>query len=365
MATDHNTDHNIGYNTDRRSAFVLLAMLAWFVGISPHLVDWALTGTPPDALVWNMTHYHVTYPDFGFLRRGLVGTLMAPVFAPLPDGGGAEYAVMLGIDAGLGLTLAILAARLFLPPCDAAPGQRFFAVAILIAPVGMMQMGYDAARLDHVNFVLVAFAAAAVLRGRTWLAALLMVAALLVHEAVLFYGVPVVAALALRRSWTEAATIALPALLTAAALVLWGGTEADLATALPPEVALAASVWTRDMLEPARGFPASHYLVAAYMALLPLLLLRRHYRLNGAAPDLLLLAPAATLALFVLGVDYGRWAHCLFFAVLIVIAAAPTLGRSRGADLRPLPVRLAILPWLLPLGPIGIAVLYPFLPWIV
>ena len=118
------------------------------------------------------------------------------------------------------------------------------------------------------------------------------------------------------------------------------------------------------MLEPARGFPPLHYAIAAYMALLPLLLLHRHYRANGAAPDLLLLAPAATLALFVLGVDYGRWAHCLFVSVLMVIAAAPALGRHRGADLGPLPVRLAILPWLLPLGPIGIAVLYPFLPWI-
>ncbi|RFU11804.1 hypothetical protein DZD18_14650 [Rhodobacteraceae bacterium W635] len=352
-------------NTDRRGTFVVLAMLAWLIGAAPHLAGWALSGLPPDALVWNMTHYHVSYQEFGFLRRGLIGSLMAPVFAPLPDGGMAEYGILLGIDAGLCLALAILAARLFLPVGHAAPGQRFFAAAILIAPVGMMQLGYDAGRLDHLNFVLLAIAARAVLGGRIWLATLLMVVALLVHEAVLFYGVPVIVALALHRSTAAAATIALPALATAAALVAWGGTQADIATALPADVALAASVWTRDMLEPARGFPASHYVIATYMALLPLFLLHRHYRLNGAAPDLLLVAPVATLALFVLGVDYGRWAHCVFVSVLLVLAAAPALGRSRGADLAPLPVRLAILPWLLPLGPIGVAVLYPFLPWII
>lgn len=226
--------------TDRRIAFVILAMLAWLIGAAPHLMDWALSGMPPDALAWNMTHYHVSYQEFGFLRRGLVGSLVAPVFAALADGGAGEYAVMLGIDVTLCLALAITAAWLFLPVDSAAPGQRFFAGAILIAPVGMMQLGHDAGRLDHMNFALLALAAYAVSRGRVALAAGLVVAALLVHEAALFYGVPVVVALALHRSGVAAATIALPALATAAALILRGGTEADLATALPPEVALAA-----------------------------------------------------------------------------------------------------------------------------
>jgi len=355
----------IDWSRERQNLFVLLAMLVWLIGASPHLMDWALSGSPPDALVWNLTHYHVSYQEFGFLRRGLVGSAVAPLFALLPDGGGAEYAVMIGLDLALCAGLAWVASRVFLPVKAAAPGQRLFAAAVLIAPVGMMQMGFDMARLDHVNFALTALAVASILHSRPWLAALLMTAALLVHEAVLFYGVPVVLALALRRSLRDAAIIALPVLLATAALALWGGTEADLAAALPSQANLAASVWTRDLLEPARGFPPLHYLIAAYMALLPLFLLHRHYRLNGAAPDLLLLAPAATLALFALGVDYGRWSHCLFFAVLLVLAAAPALGRQRGADLAPLPVKIAIAPWLLPLGPIGIALLYPFLPWIV
>jgi len=355
----------IDWGKERRGVFVLLAMLAWAIGAAPHIAAWALSGQPPDALVWNLTHYHVSYQEFGFLRRGLMGSALAPVFAGLPDGGLGEYAVMLGIDLVICLALAILAARLFLPTGEAAPGQRFFAAAILIAPVGMMQLGFDVARLDHVNFLLCALAVAQVLTGRAWLAAVAMTAAMLVHEAVLFYGAPVVLALALRRSLAEAATIAIPVLLAAGALIAWGEVDADLAVALPPEANLAASVWTRDMLEPARGFPPQHYVIAAYMALLPLLLLHRHYRLNRAAPDLLLMAPAATLALFVLGVDYGRWAQCLFFSVILALAAAPTLGRCRGADLAPLPVRLAIAPWILPLGPIGIALLYPFIPWIV
>ncbi|WP_071673242.1 hypothetical protein [Nioella nitratireducens] len=357
----------IDWNRERRNAFVLLAMIAWLIGAAPHLMGWALSGTPPDPLVWNMTHFHVSYQEFGFLRRGLVGSLVAPLFALLPDGGLAEYAVMIGIDALACLGLAIVASRLFLPLGGAVPGQRLFAVALLISPVGMMQAGFDLARLDHLNFALVALALWAVMRGRFWLTALCATAAMLIHEAVLFYGIPVLLAVTWMRtgSLRPVALVAGPVLAAAGALVLWGGTEVDLATALPPEVNLAASVWTRDLLEPARGFPPLHYAIAAYMALVPLLLLWRHYRLNAVAPDLLLLAPVAGLALFVLGVDYGRWSQTILFAVLLVLAAAPALGRRRGADLAPLPLRVAILPWLVPLGPIGIAVLYPFLPWIV
>lgn len=355
----------IDWGKERQGVFLLLAMLAWAIGAAPHLMGWALSGSPPPALEWNLTHYHVSYLEFGFLRRGLVGSLVAPLFALLPDGGLGEYGVMLGLDAAIAAGLAWLVARLFLPTGPDAPGQRLFAAAFLIAPVGMMQMGYDLARLDHVNFVLMSGALAAVLGGRAMLAAGLVTLAMLVHEAVLFYGVPVIVALALRRSLAEALIIALPALGAALALALWGGTSADLGTALPPQADLAASVWTRNLLEPARGFPPQHYLVAAYLALVPLLLLWRHYALNRLAPDLLMLAPATTLALFVLGVDYGRWSHCLFVSVLMVIAAAPRLDRQPGADLAPLPVKVALAPWLLPLGPVGIALLYPFIPWIV
>ncbi|NPD20788.1 hypothetical protein [Alterinioella nitratireducens] len=349
-----------------RSLFVLLCLAAYLIGISPHLIHWFTAGSPPDALVWNMTHYHVSYPEYGFLRRGLLGTAMAPLLAPLTDGGGAEYAVMLGLDLGLMLALIWLAMRFFLRE-DGVPGQGWILAALILSPVGFVQLGYDAGRLDHVNFVLAAIAVLCALRGWSIAAGALMLVAVLVHEAALFYAVPVVTVLAwrIRFRLRDAWVAALPPLAAALALVIWGGTEADLSATLPEEVALAASVWTRDLLEPARGFPPVHYLIAAYFAAVPLFLLWTHYRLARTRPDLLFLAPFAALALFALGVDYGRWSQLVFFAVLLVIAAGPPLGRARGMDLDPLPARAVILPWLLPLGPIGIAVLYPFIPWVV
>jgi len=351
-----------------RLLFILLCAVAYLIGLSPHLLAWFTTGAPPDALVWNMTHYHVSYVDFGFMRRGLMGTVMAPVLAPFADGSNAEYAIMLGVDATLVLILILCAAKLFLRPgTNSAPGQSWILAALILSPVGFVQLGYDAARLDHVNFVLAAMAMAAVARGWLLPAGVLLLATVLIHEAALFYAVPVVAAQAWMRSSRSLDLIltALPALAAAGTLLLWGGVEVDLSAALPPDVALAASVWSRDLLEPARGFAPLHYLIAAYFVAVPLILLHSHYRLNRTTYDLLFFAPFATLALFALGVDYGRWSQLLFFSVLMVIAAAPSLGRARGLDLEPLPARAVILPWLLPLGPIGIALLYPFIPWII
>ena len=347
--------------------FILLCSLAYLIGLSPHLLAWFTTGAPPDALAWNMTHYHVSYADFGFMRRGLMGTVMAPLLAPFADGGAAEYAIMLAIDAALVLVLILIAARLFLRPGAAAPGQTWLLAGLILSPAGFVQLGFDAARLDHVNFVLAAIAMAAVARGWPLAAGALLLATVLIHEAALFYAVPVVAAQAwlCRTRWLDLLAAALPALAAAVALFLWGGVEVDLSVALPADINLAASVWSRDLLEPARGFPPLHYLIAAYFAAVPLFLLHRHYRLNHVPADLLFLAPFATLALFALGVDYGRWSQVLFFSVLLVIAAAPSLGRARGLDLDPLPARAVIVPWLLPLGPIGIALLYPFIPWII
>lgn len=358
---------NLFQGKSGRTLFAVLCLAAYLIGFTPHLLSWFTTGAPPDALVWNMTHYHVSYPEFGFLRRGLMGTVMAPVLAPLADGGGAEYAVMLGLDLVLVLVLIGLAMRLFLRAQDSEPGQSWILAALILSPVGFVQLGYDAARLDHVNFVLAAGAMALIARGWLIPAAALLLAAMLVHEAALFYAIPAAAALAWKRRFRrfDVALVALPALAAAVALMLWGGAQVDMAAALPPDVALAASVWTRDLLEPARGFPPLHYLIAAYFAAIPFFLLWTHYRLARTAPDLLFAAPFAALALFALGVDYGRWAQIIFFAVLMVIAVGPTLGRPRGLDLDPLPARAAILPWLLPFGPIGIAVLYPFIPWIV
>lgn len=354
-----------------RALFVPLALLALLVGLSPHLLAWASSGEVPDALVWNMTHYHVNYFEHGFLRRGLVGTLVHPVFSALPDGGAAEYAVMLGIGltACLGLILTARTLLVRATPHGAGGWLGLLALALILSPAGFMQMGYDMARLDQLNFVLVALALLCVSRGRVLAAGALMGAATLVHEAVLFYGVPVVAGLA----WSLAGPdrlralliAALPASAVAVLLVLFGDTPVDLASALSPEINLAAPVWTRDMLHPAWGWPPLHYLIAAYFALVPLFLLHRYYVLNRAAPDLLFLAPFAGLALFALGVDYGRWSHCIFFATLCVIFAAPALNRRPGVELSSRPIRWLITPWLLPLGPIGIAVLYPFIPFIV
>ncbi len=349
-----------------RLTFVALAVLAYFIGAAPHLFVVVTTGNIPDALLWNLSHFHVSYQEYGFLRRGLIGSAVAPVERLLTDGGRQELAFMLTLDFAIVVGLFGALAQVLLPDGRPARGQAFLAVAFLLTPAGAMQMGYDMARLDHINFGLVALALLSISYGRIAGAGILMGLAVLVHEAALFYGAPIVVAAAIARRGNAAGlAVAAPALFAAIALYLFGGTDADLATLMPAEVNIAASVWTRDLLEPARGFPPLHYLIAAYFAFVPLLLLQRHYAHNDKRPDLAMLAPFAALALFALGVDYGRWTHCLFMAVLATIAMAPPRRMSPGLDLTPAWSRAAISIWLIPAGPIGIALLYPLIPWII
>lgn len=347
-------------------AFVVLAMVAYMFGLSPWLAEYMLSGAVPPALEWNLTHYHVDYFQFGFLRRALVGTILLPIFSVFPDGGLAEYAILLGADAAIALVLAVLVARIFLRPHITNPNKRLIALICLIAPVGFVQLGYDAGRLDHVNFLLFVAAMRLVVLGQVLGAAFLSVAMLLVHEAALFYALPVVVAFAhaSTKSVASVLVIGVPAVLCASALALWGTAGADLAPALPENANIAAGVWSRNLLEPARGFGPLHYIITLYLTFAALVFLRRHYKANAQAPDLLFAAPFAVLALFALGVDYGRWTHVLFVSVLAVIACAPHLGRKAEVELTPVSIKLFLLPWMLPLGPVGIALLYPFLPFI-
>ncbi len=351
----------------RRAFFVCFAMLAYAVGIAPHALEWSQTGMPPAAFEWNLSHYHANYADFGLLRRGLIATLIAPVLSLFPDGGIGEYVVLLGIDVAIALGLALIAARVLFPSKEwPLPGQTLMAIALIFSPAGFMQFGFDAGRLDHINFLLIIFALWAIKTLQIALAGLVAGLCVLVHEAALFFALPLIAAYAGRSGGMQALlAVSTPALIATGCLYFLGWEGSDMETRLPAEANLAWSVWTRDLFEPARGWPITHYIIAAYFAVVPLFLLWRHYKFNDLKPDLIFFAPFIALSLYVLGVDYGRWGGCLLFLTIAILGLAPDLDRRRGLDLDHVWTRGVILPWLIPAGPIGVAVLYPLIPFIV
>ncbi|ROO24753.1 hypothetical protein SAOR_14235 [Salinisphaera orenii MK-B5] len=325
---------------------------------------------------FNALHFHVDYVAHGFVRRGLVGTLLSPL--PDPVRGIAALAFGVAVAAGLiaVMTRMLRTARACLAPADA----RGLTALVVASPATFLAFGYDFARYDQLNLLLAAAAVWLVRRQRVWAAAAVCVLALLVHEAFLFYGVPLVLAAAgaaahasdaapaaqFRRALTRGAPVLVACVPTVAVIMVFGRYEpghdalaASLAEHLTPANRNALFVWLRDS-DAAAGYVAGRLgqglfsplevgllmatvggIVAAFVAT---------YRANARRLDLWALVPLGVLPLFAVGVDYARWLGVAWMLALAVVVLQVRDGRftrlPRGLSGR--------WPWLLALaGPLG------------
>ncbi len=347
---------------------LLLGLLSLTVGLLEYVVKYFKTDQNFDALIWNMTHFHMNYFDFGFIKRGLAGSVLAPLMRALEDGGQGEYLLMFGYD----IALSVLFMALVLAVLYRARRAGFWPLlaVLLIAPTGFMQLGFDLGRYDHLNLILVVLALICVGRQRPLLAGLLLFVAVLNHEAVVVYGIPVVLAYAWitdqkdhatpRRHTNLLLTGILPIL--AAGLILgFGRADIDPALILPENVSLASSVWSREIIQPSLFLRKFHYLILLFYTVMPYLFLRWFYAANTLKTDLLFLAPFATLAMFALGVDYARWTALILFSCICVIALRFRDGHENTDIFAPTYRKLLLLAYVLPLGPIGITHPLPYL----
>jgi hypothetical protein len=118
-----------------------------------------------------------SYQDLGFVKRGLVGTLLnIDNDATFP-----VAAVLFGTATALAFAALVATAALRVP-CDTA---RVF---ILLSPAVFLQAGYDLGRFDTVNHVVTLFI---LLSGRRW-AVLFAPLTILVHEAALVSVLPLI-----------------------------------------------------------------------------------------------------------------------------------------------------------------------------
>jgi len=342
--------------------FVPLALLFYLAGFTRSIRNLLVDGTL-DNLDWALAAYHVNYVDFGFAKRAVLGTLYRPFLAPFEDGGmGERLVIMAGDFLCVGLLLYLVARALRRAgPVAHGPLGHTLRAAIVCAPVGMAQIGFELGRTDHYNYLLLALALAAVARGHLVAAALVCGAAVLLHEAFFFYGLPaVMLAAALRDGHARAAALALPAILAMAAVALYGNLEPQALARLDPAVSAGATdVWQRGVWEPARAIPPAMVALALLLTLAPLAFTLAVLHQNRAlGPAALLLA--APLALFLLGIDYFRWAHLAFVMCTALLLHLALAGRVTGLRLNRTAI-LAIALYCLPLGAVGVAEGYPHL----
>ncbi|WP_353250866.1 hypothetical protein [Salinisphaera sp. T31B1] len=330
---------------------------------------------------FNAAHFQLDYLAQGFIKRGLAGTLLAAF-------DGAErrtLAIAIAVAALLALC-AVLAIVLWACRRRLARADfRLLAALWLALPTGVINLGYDIGRLDHLNLLLLVAALAAQRRGQGLWVCMTSVLALLIHEAYLFYGLPLLMADALSRPRPSGPTRArcepgvwihgLVVVATLAVLWGWGRFEpgrAALIQSLDGRVPAAhnvLNVWLRSLAENlgyvgerwAQGlFAPSELLLFGVLIGTALGLAWSVARLNRQSLDMRWFASLAVLPLFALGVDYARWV-ALFWTVSL---AAITLGVLDGRFTRLYPPRLAGIVTTaaiasLALGPVGSVHAFP------
>jgi hypothetical protein len=262
--------------------FLPLSLLSFLASLTYYLTVYVRVGENFNALRWNLSHLHMNYIDLGFIKRGILGTVFRPFLALLEDGGSMEFATIISFDIII-CAVFIFALSIILKSKNDRPGQSlwFLMLILLIAPTGFMQLSIDITRYDHLSFLLVVLALLLVWKHHAIGAGLVLGLAVLNHEAVVIWGVPVVLAYGLKSlcnagvDWRKMALLSGPAILVAIMVLLFGGAEIDPASVLDARVSLAASVWSRGIVEPELFFRKYQYLVILFYAIMPFILLYR------------------------------------------------------------------------------------------
>ena len=288
---------------------------------------------------FNALHFEINYLEHGFVRRALVGTL----FQGVPEVLRTPAIVVFGwvvIAALAGLVTRLLYVLRRRMDRDRV---RLLAMLWIAAPWTFMNLGYDFARLDQLNLLLLALSLYLVYRNRIIWLTLASVAGLLIHEAYLFYGlIPVLAYAWVRYRPISVATAlgrlagpVVAALVTLGTIALAGRYEpgrAALIDSLDTRLAdpnhNALNVWLRSGLDNPHYvlarldqglFGAAELLSMAALVLAAVAVPIGFARANGRSVDPFILSPLAVLPLFCFGIDYARWVGLIAILSLTVV----------------------------------------------
>lgn len=138
--------------------------------------------------VYALGHWLLTW-DFGYVKRGLLGTLLHPLIANKQPSEVREIVAMVASVVFTLLTAALLQAARRVARAGALGAMSSLA---FLASCGVIGMASTFGYLDHVLGCVTFLAVVAVGRGRWAVASLLCTLGLAVHELFVLYGFPVV-----------------------------------------------------------------------------------------------------------------------------------------------------------------------------
>ena len=139
---------------------------------------------------WAEAHWLISY-DFGFIKRGLPGSLLAPFLSPTPAIAEATITVVATLLTALLCAALVGLCWSILRRCDFS-ADAVLAVAVFATSPFVVMTGHLNGYFDAPIILLSALAVGLAWRGRLWAAALVLTVGLLVHETILLIGLPTV-----------------------------------------------------------------------------------------------------------------------------------------------------------------------------
>ena len=292
------------------------------------------------------TQYFFNYQDLGFIKRGLVGTLLHPFPALTTRLGLAS------VSGALLILFTVLFWRLFITSTASVAQQGRGVLALLCAtmPGFFLRLGWDFGRFDVLDLIAALASFALIERSWWFLASIPAGFAILAHEDFALFALPLMVALARPgvstqsgggRAWAWAKLLAVPGAATGAVAV-WGRSHWDFAALVHYFAANTAyvaaapggqvnldevAVLTRTLRD---NFALDAQMFVAKRAAfhLPIILVwfwfvwkyaSNFYQRNNLRKDLAFGAALAPLLLGIIGFDYYRWVAMAAVNLILVI----------------------------------------------
>tara|TARA_B110000908_G_C10209505_1_gene429450 strand:+ start:351 stop:1457 length:1107 start_codon:yes stop_codon:yes gene_type:complete len=347
--------------------FYLLSLFSWLFGALLYFAVFVRDGGF-GALDWKITQYFVSYWDYGFIKRGVVGTIVHPLFSNFDSHSTIPRLFIIIIDFAVFVAFVVISNKR-LRLIEDNSSRLLLRALLVFSPLGFCQWSFDVGRYDHIALVLTLSSCFLLEARRFFAAGMVMIAAVICHEAAALYGCAIMFILILtlhnNRYETELLNSLFkslaPPIFAFCAIIFWGNIEETYQlTYLERTHGGGWSVWGRGALQPALHLPIAQYGLNAFYFLLVAILFYPTLKAS-ASKWAIIMSILPILLLFLAGIDYPRWIHLFFmscFILILFLPAARTKVMFSLSNSRLQLVSSSLL--LIPFGPIGITAALPY-----
>lgn len=338
--------------------YIYVALLCFSISLAAHLIQY-LAGLGDTSVSYVSTSFAVNYFEYGFVKRGLIGTLL--IWFPSKN----YVFTALFFSILIFLLLLIVFSKLVEKIGDTRT-KDFLKTTFAVSPFTSFQFGFEIGRLDLYNILLL-IAVLYFINQRKWLLVLFLSACgLLLHEAFATFAVPIIFAYTLMQPpgnfplKKPAKYAYLVSYLITCGLLAYVITEyGNSALVVENAPGRGQDAWDRSLVQ--HGLSSLGYLTLTILIITTTGIysfLISFYKTNKAKNDPLFFAAFAPLGLFILGVDYARWTGLIAIAVLVIFFIKATTEQWKLSSDTP---RYTLALFVLPFGPIGDEEAFPFL----